>query len=304
MCVWHGGTPFRNQLAESKYKVMSYLRIVLFSCILALSSCADYIMSVKSNSGATANMKFSVPELIDIREDVYFRIMLEELEVFSGPIKSLQRGSLNFTVPDRVITLGKNVMTVEYFVPPTNYSIGNSVIVVDLAPEVEQATRARRFLYGGTIGGAGGLVLGTIFARRWLATHSRSFEQPPVISPVEHMPPFNFSSPPARLPHEVIPYSSFQHSSFSIRDVKTRGKQSIGSELINSKTLLYTAGAIASQQAVRFAYKLLSRPSSQPNIGRSTSKSGLLVVRSMKPLDLSTVLSRIILRVRNFFGIR
>lgn len=85
-----------------------------------------------SNGGIVKDLKFEIPTAVQNVKGVHIKILLESTELFRGDLSAVKAGDFNFSVPDSFMHNGENKLVVEFFVPPSDLTIAQSILVVDM----------------------------------------------------------------------------------------------------------------------------------------------------------------------------
>jgi hypothetical protein len=104
--------------------------VILLTALFSSCSAVESAASVSAD-GAVRDLQFEVPESVKGRRNVHIRILLQDEELFRGSLTAVRQGDFNFTVPDRVLRGGKCTLIVDFFIPPSEVSVAQSIIEVE-----------------------------------------------------------------------------------------------------------------------------------------------------------------------------
>lgn len=106
-----------------------YLLLVCAFCTLAAGDKGS------GGGGIIKDLRFDIPPQMQSKRGLHIRILLENKELFRGDLAAVKTGDFNFTVPDSVMHNGENKLIVEFFLPPSELTLAQSILTVDMELE-------------------------------------------------------------------------------------------------------------------------------------------------------------------------
>ena len=144
--------------------MLKVLTEILF--ILCAIECCNTLLAPASSLDEETNsiirdIKFEIPDSVRDKKGVYIRIIVDNKEIFLGSLDAVKAGDFNFTIPENIIEKRKNSMIVDFFIPPSQSSIGQTAFIVDMSDKPAGNYRYLNRAYATVLGSAAVIALGT-----------------------------------------------------------------------------------------------------------------------------------------------
>lgn len=154
------------------------LSSMLFLCFLLQQSNAFFaFIRGAARESVVRDLKFEIPSSVRGQKDVHIRILLQNKEVFRGSLDDVKAGDINFTVPEAATAGGDGSMIVDFFIPPSEMSIGQSFLLVEVDSDdsIAPVVSSKRLVAAVSSSAFLGIGLGSLLRR----SSSPQIEVPP-----------------------------------------------------------------------------------------------------------------------------
>lgn len=154
-----------------------------------------------AGDGIIKDLRFEIPSAVQNKKGVHIRILLDQKELFRGNLAAVKGGDFNFTVPDSVLHNGENKMIVQFFIPPSEATVAQSFLMVDvgITDKLIPGTAITQKRVVAAVGASALLGLGL---RRALRSADRQEHRLPVVDPLGDPP---LAVQPVASPEPIAP---------------------------------------------------------------------------------------------------